>query len=499
MLKQRLRRSAVLLALCAALSCALTLPASAAGFRDVPDDHWAASEIRRCAELGLFQGQSADRFGLGQPMTRSAFAVVLCRFFGWEQTVTDDHPFTDVPADAWYAGAVDAAYANGALTRQDRQFRPDDPITREELTVTLLRALGYTTLSGLAEDLSHPFTDVTSNAGYVTLAYDMGLMNGTSAAVFSPGLYATREQVAVIFMRLHDKFYGGTPLRLAILTNPEGLPALTGLDAAAIPAFRLVGSGGAFLSEGSVSAADADALKAAAEDAGAQTLLHVTGSSTALSGDTAKTAALLADAVEAGGYDGLFLDIPGRKTDGGLLALTQKLDTLLGEKLFYLTAEAPAWHGTAYNGYRYADLAACVDRLFLRVAPYTDSKTPVAPMSPPEEIYFALRSLRGTAADGKLGLLLDAEANRWQNGAIQNTLTAEELSAHLEKADGVSHYSERYACAYLMKSNSLGIWYPDSRGVAARVRLLRLFGADALCLTDLNAAPADVLAAAVDP
>ena len=156
-MKKQLKRLLCCLTLCAVLTGGLTVPAAAAGFADVPANHWAAESIQRCVKLGFFQGQSASRFGLGQKMTRSAFTVVLCRFFGWEATTPAKATYQDVSTDAWYAGAVEAAYGHGALTDQRDHFRPNDPITREELAVMLVRALGYGTIAGLAQDLSMPF------------------------------------------------------------------------------------------------------------------------------------------------------------------------------------------------------------------------------------------------------------------------------------------------------------------------------------------------------
>ena len=74
---QRLKRLGAGLLLCALLSGLAAAPASAAGFQDVPAGHWAAESIQRCADLGFIQGESATRFGLGEPMTRAAFAVAL--------------------------------------------------------------------------------------------------------------------------------------------------------------------------------------------------------------------------------------------------------------------------------------------------------------------------------------------------------------------------------------------------------------------------------------
>ena len=163
-MKKQLKRLLSCLVLCAVLTGSLTVSAGAAGFSDVPANHWAAKDIQRCVELGFFQGESATRFGLGHEMTRAAFTVVLCRFFGWETAKPTQPIYTDVPVNTWYAGAVQAAYEHGAVTEQRAEFRPNAPITREELAVMLVRALGYSTIAGLAQDLPLPFGDVTTNA-----------------------------------------------------------------------------------------------------------------------------------------------------------------------------------------------------------------------------------------------------------------------------------------------------------------------------------------------
>ena len=135
-----LKKLTACLCLCAVLSGALTVPAGAASFQDVPSNHWAATAIDRCAAQGWFQGKTADTFGVGQPMTRAGFAVALSRFFGWQSGETYYRIFSDVPQGAWYEPALRACYEHGAVTRQTDSFRPASAITREELAVMLIRA-----------------------------------------------------------------------------------------------------------------------------------------------------------------------------------------------------------------------------------------------------------------------------------------------------------------------------------------------------------------------
>ena len=155
MKKLPFRRFLSCLALCALLTgmlpaSASAVPPKASGtqFRDVSASHPAAASIRRCAELGFLQGETASSFGMGKSLARGDFVAALNRVFGWE-TVRPERPsYQDVPVSSGYYTAVETAAANGALTGQTDTFRPAESITREEAAVMLVRALGYANLAG---------------------------------------------------------------------------------------------------------------------------------------------------------------------------------------------------------------------------------------------------------------------------------------------------------------------------------------------------------------
>ena len=499
-MKQRLKRAVSCLMLCALLAGCLTVPAAAAGgFADVPSNHWAASSIRQCVELGLFRGETADRFGVGRQMTRGAFAVVLCRFFGWETPAPAESTFPDVPADTWYAGAVEAACDHGAITRQSENFRPGEAITREELAVMLVRALGYGTIAGLAQELPVPFRDVDTNAGYIAVAYRLGLVSGTSATTFSPEKTAPREQVAVMLMRLHQRLHQTAREKTGIISGPEGLTDLTGYAAVAVDAGKLVYTGRAQLTA-SMSQEDLRAVRAAAESAGVKQLLYVSGSANPLKAPAAETAATLAAAVSEGGWDGLFLDAAKLKEysqERQLTALASALRAALGDKLLYVAAEAPVWRGTSYKGYDYAALGRSADRLVLRMAPYSEEVNgfPMAPQDPLEEIYYALSQLQGTVDAEKLSLMLTATGSAWKGKSRAGSVTAEEIAALLAEEGTEDYYSSRYACAYLQgggQQQGTVVWYLNGRAVEERVSLAGFFGVDQVCLSDLGSVSGEV-------
>ena len=206
--------------------------------------------------------------------------------------------------------------------------------------------------------------------------------------------------------------------------------------------------------------------------------------------------------MEAGGYDGLYLDLP-RLADNRRTALTETVTALrsaLGEKLLYVTAEAPAWQGKTYGAYDYAALAAAADRLVLRVAPYQKESGgfTAAPLEPLEEVYYALAELKDTVPAEKLSLLLTSTGSRWKNGKQTSNADAAEIAALLADAKNTEqYYANRYACAYLVRTeqkNTVTVWYLDRQAAQARRQLAAFFGVDQIWLSDLDSASDQLLA-----
>lgn len=494
MMKKGFRRAVGLCLLVTMLVC--SLPVSAA-FRDVPADHWAADAIRYCTEKGIFQGQSATTFGVNAPLTRSAAVVVLNRVMGW-QSVADTAPvYTDVPASAAYFKAVQTAYANGALTASTPRFRPNDPVTREELSVMLVRSLGYTGLAGVVQELKLPFEDVVSNRGYIAMAYELGLVSGTTPVTFAPKDIATRDQAAVMFARLHERLSAALT-RTGVLYSAKDLPSLEGYEAVGIAAARLMYQQGKAVLTTSMSTEEVSALRAAA--GGIKQLLYVNMSENPLRGNAAETAALLSKA--AASYDGLFLDaekIASQINRKSMTALAAAVRKALGtEKTLYIGVEAPSWQGRAYNGYDYGALAAKADRLVVRISPTvrTEGDFPVSPVASPEEVYYALEKVSGQVPPEKLMLEVSSEGVLWKNATTRLSVSGTELAQLLEEPSARTYYSDRYACAYLTaetEDEHPVAWYLNPQAVAQISLLCALMDVDHLCFTRLDQALPDVV------
>ena len=481
-MRRRLNALLTCLILCAALSSAPVLAAQPR-FSDVPDGSWAASQISRAVDAGLFNGRSGSWFGASRPMTRAEFAVVLCRLFQWETAAPSTGSFIDNQnPSAWYYGAVETACFHGALTQQSDTFRPGDPITREELSVMLVRALGYANIAGLSQDLPLPFRDVSSNRGYLSMAYELGIVSGTSSATFSPNATATRAQAAVMLMRVYDKLHAAAPTLWGMAPDSVNLSAEE-LQVVAVPAARLTGNETTALTQ---TMTDREIRSVRSAVSGASVLLEVSGDAAALRGDSAAIAARLAAAVSDGGYAGLLLDIRQVMSDqkSAMTELVTAARSALGDKLLYVMAEAPVWQGTAYDGYDFPKLAEQADRLILRVTPYNKISAGIltAPEEPLEEVYYALSTLKGVVSPSKLSLLLTTTGSDGSDG--------EQIAKLLNTSGIENYYSARYDSAYLAKrtnqDSSVMLWYQDAAAAAARRQLCAFFGVESIGLSDLT-------------
>ncbi|MEN6315281.1 MAG: S-layer homology domain-containing protein [Clostridiaceae bacterium] len=173
-------------------------------FTDVPKTSYAFSAINELRQLGITNGIGNNLFGYGQTVTRGEFVTFLVRLMGWEQITPVSGSFSDNRDTLkFFYSSVETALAKGVISKEPGNFRPLDAITREEAAIMLVNCLGYGTLAGQLDYFSKPFPDVENHIGYITIARDLGIFNGTSIG-FEPDGSALREQVAAILVRMSN-------------------------------------------------------------------------------------------------------------------------------------------------------------------------------------------------------------------------------------------------------------------------------------------------------
>lgn len=112
--------------------------------------------------------------------------------------------FSDVPASNRYFDAINYISDYNIMTGvTESRFAPAGAMTRAMMICALYRKEG----SPYVEAVSHPYSDVPAGAYYeraLTWAADLGITNGTSATTFSPNRILTREQ-AMCFLYNYKK------------------------------------------------------------------------------------------------------------------------------------------------------------------------------------------------------------------------------------------------------------------------------------------------------
>ena len=163
------RIAALLLALI--LTCSLSVTALAAvedtGFSDVDANDWFADSAVYVRDNGIMNGTSATTFNPDGTTSRGQITAILYRAAG-SPAVSDAVDFPDVAPGAYYADAAVWAAANGVVTGYaDGTFRPNDPITRQQMAVILWRYAGSP-----AAEPGTDYADESAIASYAVTAVD---------------------------------------------------------------------------------------------------------------------------------------------------------------------------------------------------------------------------------------------------------------------------------------------------------------------------------------
>ena len=174
-------------------------------FTDVAPNAWYKDAVQYAYDNGLMTGVSADAFAPEQTTTRAMIVSILARLEGVESAQAAG--FADVN-DEWYATAVNWAANVGVVNGyEDNTFRPNQPITREQLAAILMNYSAYKGQDVSARADLDNYTDQPSAWATETMSWAVaeGLISGVTADQLQPQGNATRAQVAAILQRFLDK------------------------------------------------------------------------------------------------------------------------------------------------------------------------------------------------------------------------------------------------------------------------------------------------------
>ena len=135
-----------------------------ASFEDVPADAWYAKSVNTLASMGIISGVGENRFEPERSITRAEFTSMAMKFT--KGALDGTNVFSDVRSGDWFYEAVVGSIQYGWIEGyEDGTFRPENRITRVEVTSIVNKMLGRFAdrefVAGHADELNS-FSDVTS-------------------------------------------------------------------------------------------------------------------------------------------------------------------------------------------------------------------------------------------------------------------------------------------------------------------------------------------------
>jgi len=133
-------------------------------FDDIDDMHWAKQAIELMKSKGLIRGYSERIFAPDNAVTKLETIVMALRIMGWEE---ETKYIKELPKkykakkiDDWGKGYVTVAYEKGILDDVDMlNFNPNEPAKRYEVAKYVIKALGYEEEAQDYMDEDLPFID----------------------------------------------------------------------------------------------------------------------------------------------------------------------------------------------------------------------------------------------------------------------------------------------------------------------------------------------------
>lgn len=176
-------------------------------FKDVPARHWAASQIAFVADdARAWIPARREGFGPGDRFSRRELALALFRAFpppqGWETK----RSFPDLEDSDPVLPAADYVVRRYWMRSKGDEFRPDGPVSRRDLDMGLVRALGYLREAAAASRLSTADGERVMpwwSSGFLIVAERLGLHDNLpsefDADEIRPGQALSRAHAAYSF------------------------------------------------------------------------------------------------------------------------------------------------------------------------------------------------------------------------------------------------------------------------------------------------------------
>ena len=497
-------------------------------YTDVPSEHWAIAVINQAADACIMQGRDNGEFGLGDTIKRCEFAAMLVRMMKWDKSIAQSSSFDDINSSDWFFADVNTLAERNVYS--ESSFRPNDNITRREMAVMLVKALGYDELAN--GESNSVFSDVSTDSGYIAVAYNLGIINGKSETVFDPEGSALREEGAAMMMRLYNKYYSDIDeLHGFYAISSWGQKELAAqMDTVSFGWSRLqyTDDGNVLLNQTTQDGNDwymPDGYQDAMDYVmygGATINLAVTMT------DTEDCKAILLNAenraeavnqlvIASANFNGVTVDFEGMKGNElkeGFNQFIIELKSALGNKKLYVAVHPVLKNSAEYfDAYDYKTLGEYADKIILMAHDYASYTLPdnllnttfiATPVTPFDEVYTALKAITNsqTGVQDKNKIIFavsTANTSAWNTTDKKITdgksihPAMDTVEKRLAQPDTEITYSEKYKNPYAFYTTEDGqqilLWYEDSRSIKDKIKLSKMFGVNSLSVWRIGAIP----------
>ncbi|GKV69202.1 S-layer protein [Sporosarcina sp. NCCP-2716] len=179
-------------------------------------------ELREMIDKGILSGYSDGSYRPAEEVSRGQFAAFIARALKLPDATGS---FQDVPKNSKLAKDIYRVQKAGIMGGYSGGiFKPDAPITREQVSITMMNVLNYSEM--VLQETRIDFTDLKQfqssgsvRAAYYNIRYGIisGIPNKDGSMRFEPKANATREQAAAFISRF---------LKAVDAYEPPSLPSI---------------------------------------------------------------------------------------------------------------------------------------------------------------------------------------------------------------------------------------------------------------------------------
>lgn len=165
--------------------------------------HWAKTAVEELAEAGVVTGFADGTYRPDTQVTREQFLAMLSKKLKTPQKAAH-LSYTDVSKTRWSRAVIESALANGWIDGKSygNQFKPAQPVTREEVAVWTAKALKLPEKANALVKVTDRSSIQASNLGLVGAVIDSGIIKGYKDGSFKPKDTLTRAEAASLLFRI---------------------------------------------------------------------------------------------------------------------------------------------------------------------------------------------------------------------------------------------------------------------------------------------------------